>query len=177
MAGSQWVYLSNGILRKENMTGNNILKKFPCACWQCNFSRFLHCAFDRLDATAGRVPMNFLRFSGFFLTEMGPKVNFDDFLWNHHKGPEILWWFGKRLAVIHDIITFGIDIYRRFPSWDSISGVSWVIFIILIRVFPASRLRLEFLGTENPLLVCVFLCFIIPILGNRYGPRVNSLRQ
>ena len=25
--------------------------------------------------------------------------------------------------------------------------------------------------------VCVLLCFIIPILGNRYGPGVNSLRQ
>ena len=24
---------------------------------------------------------------------------------------------------------------------------------------------------------CVLLCFIIPILGNRYGPGVNSLRQ
>jgi len=28
-----------------------------------------------------------------------------------------------------------------------------------------------------PQSVCVLLCFIIPILGNRYGPGVNSLRQ
>jgi len=37
-----------------------------------------HCAFDRLDATAERIPIIFLRFSGFFLTQMGPNVNFDD---------------------------------------------------------------------------------------------------
>jgi len=29
---------------------------------------------------------------------------------------------------------------------------------------------------ESPIEVCVLLCFIIPILGNRYGPGVNSLR-
>jgi len=82
----------------------------------------MHCAFDRLDATAERIPIIFLRFFGFFRTRMGPKVNFDDFWWNHHKGQGILWWFGKRFAVIQEIITFGIDIYRQFPSWDSISG-------------------------------------------------------
>jgi len=87
----------------------------------CNFSRSLHCAFDRLDATTERIPVIFLRFSGFFLTQMGPKVNFDDFWWNHHKAG-ILCWFGKRFAVIQEIITFGIDVYRQFPSRDSISG-------------------------------------------------------
>jgi len=91
------VLQSNVILRKKNMTGNNIFKKYPWACFGCNFSRSLHCAFDRLDATAERIPIIFLRFSGFSLNQMGPKVNFDDFLWNHHlegaARPNQYWWF------------------------------------------------------------------------------------
>jgi len=74
------------------------------------------CAFDRLNATAERIPMKFLRFSGVFLTQMGPKVYFVNFWWNHHKGQGILWWFGKRFALMQEIITFGIDLYRQFPS-------------------------------------------------------------
>ena len=75
-----------GILRKKKMTGNKISKKFPWGSFWGNFSSYLHCAFDRLDATAERIPIISLRFSGGFLIEMGPKVNFDDFWWNHHKG-------------------------------------------------------------------------------------------
>ena len=38
MVWFQGVYPSNGILRKKIMTGNNIFKKFPSACFWCNFS-------------------------------------------------------------------------------------------------------------------------------------------
>ena len=83
----------------------------------------------RLNASVKGIPVIFLRFSGFFLTQMGQKVYFVNFWWNHHKGQGILWCFGKRFAVIQEIITFGIDLYRhgidlyrQFPSWDSISG-------------------------------------------------------
>jgi len=85
MAWSQGFYPSNGILRKENMTLSNVFKKLTWACFQCNFLRSLDCAFDRLDATAEKIPVNFLKVFGSFLTQMGPKVDLVNFQWNHHK--------------------------------------------------------------------------------------------
>jgi len=64
MAWYKGFYPSNVILRKEIISGNNIFKK----CFWCNFSRSLHCAFDRLDASAESIPVDFLRFSGVSLT-------------------------------------------------------------------------------------------------------------
>ena len=122
IAWSQGFYPSNGILRKENMTRNNIFKKLPWACFQCNFLRSLEYAFDRLDATAERIPVKFWGFFGSFLTQMGPKVDFVNFWWNYHKGQGPLWWFRKRFAVIQKIFTLGIYIHKYFPSWDWISG-------------------------------------------------------
>ena len=53
------------------------------------------------------------------------------------------------------------------------------------QVEPGSHLRRKIISvtvvrgpaTQCIMCVCVLLCFIIPILGNRYGPGVNSLRQ
>jgi len=127
MAGSQGFYPSYGILRMKNITGNNIFKKLSWAYFWCNFLRFLHYAFDRLDTTAERIPMIFLRFSSFFLTQMGRKVYFVNFFWKHHKGQGILWWFGKWFAVIQEIIIFGIDIYRQFPHHEIEVRVRWTV--------------------------------------------------
>ena len=111
------------------MTGNNIFKKFLEACFLCNFSRSLHCASDRLDATVGRIPIIFLKF---FLTHAGRWTKFAP---------------GKSLRFFELFLEFTLFEFR------------FTVF------FPLSC------G------VCVLLCFIIPILGNRYGPGVNSLRQ
>jgi len=53
------------------------------------------------------------------------------------------WWFGKQFAVVQEIITFGIELYREFPSWDSISGsrcsceqFRWLVDWILNHLIP-----------------------------------------
>jgi len=45
-------------------------------CYLCNFLRSFACAFDRINAPAGRIHMKFLRFFGPFFTQIGPKVDF-----------------------------------------------------------------------------------------------------
>jgi len=69
-------YPSNGILRKEKSKGNNYFKKTPWASFQCNFLKSCDGAFDKFDSTAERILMEFSRFFGPFLTQMGPKVDF-----------------------------------------------------------------------------------------------------
>jgi len=49
----------------------------PWACYQCNFLRSFAFAFGRFDATVGRIPMKFCRFSGPLFTQVGlKKLNF-----------------------------------------------------------------------------------------------------
>ena len=64
--------LSNGIFRNMNSTWNKCFKKMPWLCYWGNFLRSFACAFDRVNATARRIPVKILRFFGPFFTQMGP---------------------------------------------------------------------------------------------------------
>jgi len=48
----------------------------PWAYYQFNFLKSFACAFDRFNATAGRIRVKNLRIFGPFLIHMGPKVHF-----------------------------------------------------------------------------------------------------
>jgi len=73
---SRWIHPSNDILGNRNSTRNKFEKKKFWARFYCNFPRSFACALNRFDATVEWIPMNFLRFSGHFLIQVVPKIDF-----------------------------------------------------------------------------------------------------
>ena len=62
--------------------------------------------------------------------------------------------------------------------WDNSEEYSYFLGVCVSCPCPEVELsEVEHEVIDCGLSVCVLLCFIKPILGNRYGPGVNSLQQ
>ena len=97
--------------------------------------------------------------------------------------PRTTW--GGRILTLHLNYVAGYTDPLRFlfertqqPMRLTTRGKAWFPCLGRSKVHSASLVRAVNDGmiSRYHSIVCVFLCFIKPILGNRYGPRVNSLR-
>jgi len=90
----------------------------PWACYQCNFLRSFAFAFDRIDATVGRILMKFWRFPGPFLTQVTlKKLNFPPEQYAHCS-----------VAIKHESLMKIFKGYFEFIRKTLWSGKNWLIY-------------------------------------------------
>jgi len=92
-------------IRKKNMAGNNIFTRISV----CLNITFQDLCTEVLTIQLRKDSCKFFEDLGFSSLQRRQKEKGEDFGSNHQK-EKVMMWFGKRFAVIQEIMTFGIDI-------------------------------------------------------------------